>query len=183
MAFEPLAPHPAQRSETGRPVPEWEKIADSYDWTGIRCSCAGGARHVPADFARLLAAQTAEEATGNGLLGDVATHGLLSEAAVPVARMALAAFRDEELSVPALRTLTMLIINFTDGEADQEAIANGREDVGDECREVLLEGIPLFYAGLAESVDKFVPQYLAQALRDLGEDPEKVRAAFDAGPR
>ncbi|GAA2101361.1 hypothetical protein GCM10009759_34990 [Kitasatospora saccharophila] len=169
--------------EPVRPERAWERIAASRDWARIHCSCARGARHVPADFARLVAARTPEQAKGGGLLNDVVRGGLLSEAAVPLAELSMAALAEEELSPETLDTLLLLIGELVDGESDSTESAAGRPDLGEECCEVVAGGIPLLYDLLATRREASVLEYAQDILVSLGEDEEEVAAAVGADRR
>ncbi|MFJ1756758.1 WD40 repeat domain-containing protein [Kitasatospora sp. NPDC088134] len=171
------------RPEPGRPVREWERIAAAYDWSRLPCTCKQGARHVPGDFARMLAARTEAEVDATRLLDHPVRGGLASEAALPVARMALAAFRAGGLPAAALRGVTALMGYCADSDSNGEAYDNGRPDLGAECREALLEGVPLYYGTLATTLDNEVSSFMIDLLRDLGEDGERVMAVFEAGPQ
>ncbi|MGW2541039.1 WD40 repeat domain-containing protein [Kitasatospora sp. NPDC001574] len=173
------------RSETGAapgaPAAPWQQEAARHDWSRIACSCRRGARHVPEDFARLMAARTPEEASGHGLVGDVESQGFLSEASLPLASMLLLALEHEQLSAPARYRVLDLLMACVEGEADLSASAAGHPDIEEECCDAVRRGIPLFYEELAAGSTPGAGEPAYLILRALGEDTERLDGIRKAG--
>ncbi|MER7708853.1 hypothetical protein ABTX81_39000 [Kitasatospora sp. NPDC097605] len=166
---------------SGAPAAPWQQEAARHDWARIGCCCPRGARHVPEDFARLIAARTPEEASGDGLSGDVESQGFLSEASLPLASMLLLALEHERLSGPARYRVLDLLMACVDGEAEFTAEASGHRDIDEECRDAVRRGIPLFYQELAAESTPGSGERAYFILRALGEDTERLAEVRKSG--
>ncbi|MEV7228788.1 hypothetical protein AB0M79_17450 [Polymorphospora sp. NPDC051019] len=155
---------------------KWRRIAARFDWSGLRCGCDQGARHVPSSFAALVAAQTEEEADGAGLRNHIEVQSMLFESAVPVVSMILAALDEELLTDAARWGLLYLLMVLVLGESEHVEVLSGRPDLELECRDAARDGIPLLYEELRKERVRGRAEYAICILEALGEDRDELIA-------
>lgn len=115
----------------------WLALSEGIDWPVVRCGCSRGGRHLPDGFTRLLEARDEGEAERAGLADEIHTGGMLFEAAVPMARLIVAAMAQERLEPAVYAYLFKLLNSCLVGESHITEIELGRPDLDRECREAV----------------------------------------------
>lgn len=169
------AVEPAWARRWAGPEPSWPDLpgawaleAARFPWASLRCGCGRGARHVPESFAAYLAEPSDEVARRFDIEGDVESQGLLYEAAVPVARLAMVALERDPLPAYARARLLNLLVYLVSGESAHTEIEYGRPDLDAECAAVVRADLAVVRQQAGDA-DGGVAQLAAELLNELGE--------------
>ncbi|MFG2037192.1 WD40 repeat domain-containing protein [Dactylosporangium sp. NPDC048998] len=169
------AVEPARARRWAGPEPSWPGLqaawaaeAARFPWASLRCGCARGARHVPESFAAYLAEPSEEAARRLDIEGDVESQGLLYEAAVPVARLAMVALDRDPLPAYTRARLLNLLVYLVTGDSAHTEIGYGRADLDAECTSVVRADVAVVRRHVGDA-DQTVAQLAAELLNELGE--------------
>ncbi|MFE3036897.1 hypothetical protein ACFXKY_35245 [Streptomyces canus] len=114
--------------------------AERVDWASLRCGCGKTGAHIPETFASLLVAGMPQEMANAYLEGHVYIQSLLSEVAVPVTSMIMAALGEETSEAVRLRLIDELI-SCVGGESHWTEVGAGAPELEVDCQIVAREGI------------------------------------------
>lgn len=149
---------------------------NSQEWAQLRTSI-GDAAPVPSTIARLLHAQSAEEADGFywELDNCVVVQGQLYDSAPPTAHALVQAICEHDFTAPGLPWCLDLLVELAYGESDVSEVERGNHDLGERCRAETRAGLPCIKA----LIDREDDQVLLGVL-DLVDRVESDLAAREA---
>jgi hypothetical protein len=167
------------------------------DWSAVR-SMPGGSGFVPQSVARLLLAESEEDAAAAywELDNRVVVQGQLFEAARWIVAPLVSALQ-VRLAPPSRRRVVDLLVEIALGVPDQSECEAGNEELGEACRQEIKQGLWCFY-GLLDDDDARVRigaidvldavdsdrRRLARVMAEVGShdhDPDVRARAVEAG--
>ncbi|BCL12655.1 hypothetical protein [Micromonospora sagamiensis] len=144
------------------------------DWKSYRCGCGKLGSHIAKDLLALARAQYESEVRFDVAGGHVMVPEVLSELALPVLSVALAALADD-ISVPARHQFLDALLGILSADTQTFEAAQQGRDLVSECRAAAQSGVWLLYREVFFGASCGASTMAYEILALIEDDPDRLK--------